>query len=103
MRPNLHVSVAWPNDRNLLHKGENVNYESQRTIQDMLEILSSQISGPIVEDIQRSQYYSLLIDETTDVAVMKQMVILARYLTPESEVCLNLKSYPFKSNINNLF
>lgn len=62
---------------NLLHKGENVNYESHRTIQDMLGI---QISGPIVENIQRSQYYSLLIDETTEVAVMKQ-VILARYLT----------------------
>lgn len=50
---------------NLLHKGENVNYESQfRTIHDMLEIHSSQISEPIVEDIQRSQYYSLSIDET---------------------------------------
>lgn len=84
---------------NLLHKGENVNYESQRTIQDMLEILSSQISGPIVEDIQRSQYYSLLIDETTDVAVMKQMVILARYLTPESEVCLNYSQNLTHSNL----
>lgn len=49
---------------NLLHKGKNVNYESQRTIHDMLKIHSSQISEPIVEDIQRSQYYSLSIDET---------------------------------------
>lgn len=64
----------------------------------MLEILSSHIAGPIVKKSKRSQYYSLLIDETTDVAVMKQMVISARYLTPESEVYLNYSQNLTHSN-----
>ncbi|XP_071169572.1 zinc finger protein 862-like [Mytilus edulis] len=71
---------------NHLQKGGNANYESQRTLQEMLHIIAEQIAAPILQDICNSRYYSILIDETTDIAVIKQMTILARYITENNQV-----------------
>ncbi|KAK3086416.1 hypothetical protein FSP39_018175 [Pinctada imbricata] len=68
---------------NTLKKGDNVNYTSQRTMQDILQCLSEQIRTPILDDLKESRYFSLLIDETTDIAVLKQMTILVRFLKSE--------------------
>ncbi|XP_071138765.1 zinc finger protein 862-like isoform X2 [Mytilus edulis] len=71
---------------NLLKKGQNVNYTSQRTMQDMLLTINDQIQTSILQTIHNSPYFSLLIDETTDVAVVKQMTVMARYLTHDYQV-----------------
>ncbi|VDI43215.1 Hypothetical predicted protein [Mytilus galloprovincialis] len=71
---------------NHLQKGGNANYESQRTLQEMLHIIAEQIAAPILQDICKSCYYSILIDVTTDIAVIKQMTILARYITENNQL-----------------
>ncbi|CAG2243350.1 unnamed protein product [Mytilus edulis] len=71
---------------NHLQKGGNANYESQRTLQEMLHIIAEQIAAPILQDICKSRYYSILIDVTTDIAVIKQMTILARYITENNQL-----------------
>ena len=71
---------------NHLQKGGNANYESQGTLQEMLHIIAEQIAAPILQDICNSHYHSILIDETTDIAVIKQMTILARYITENNQV-----------------
>lgn len=70
----------------LLHKGDNVNYTSQRTMQDMLQTITQQIQLPIMQDLNSSTYYSILIDETTDISIVKQMTLMARYFTPNMEL-----------------
>ena len=65
---------------NLLRKGDNVNYTSQRTMQDMLQCISQQINGPIIDELRDCSYFAMMVDETTDVAVLKQLTIMVRYL-----------------------
>ncbi|XP_076103623.1 zinc finger protein 862-like [Mytilus galloprovincialis] len=71
---------------NLLQKGESVNYTSQRIMQEMLHSISLQISTPVIDAIQQSTYYSLLVDETTDVSVLKQLTVMARYFNQDLEL-----------------
>lgn len=71
---------------NLLQKGESVNYTSQRIMPEILHSISLQISTPIIDAIQQSTYYSLLVDETTDVSVLKQLTVMARYFNQDLEV-----------------
>ena len=47
-------------------------------VDEMLEILASVIGAPIVEDIRSSQAVGLEIDESTDVAVIKQLDVHVR-------------------------
>ncbi|XP_069110144.1 zinc finger protein 862-like [Argopecten irradians] len=52
----------------------------------MLDCISAQIRKPILTMIRDSLYFSILIDETTDIAVLKQMTVMARFMTPEMKV-----------------
>ena len=58
--------------------GKSTNYRSHRMVDEMLEILASVIGAPIVEDIRSSQAVGLEIDESTDVAVIKQLDVHVR-------------------------
>lgn len=49
------------------------NYRSHRIIDEMLEILSQVIEDPILQEIRASQAVSLEVDESTDVAILKQL------------------------------
>jgi hypothetical protein len=40
--------------------------------------MGSMVQQPILNDIQASPWYSLMVDETTDVAVVKDLIIYAR-------------------------
>ena len=58
--------------------GKSTNYRSHRMVDEMLEILASVIEAPILEDIRSSQAVGLEIDESTDVAVIKQLDVHVR-------------------------
>ena len=64
--------------------GRNATYCSERMVQEFLDVLASQIEIDQHKDISSSQYISLMTDETTDIAVVKELVLYARYLAPES-------------------
>ena len=74
----------------LFSQGGNANYTSMRMIQEMLGLMSSHIRSTMLEEVKRSPVYSLLVDETTDVAVLKQLIIYGRYLGDDKQVCKNV-------------
>lgn len=46
---------------------------------------ASVVKCRIVADVQASPYFALLLDETTDVAVMKQLIIYIKYSLTSAE------------------
>ncbi len=52
-----------------------------QTIAELLQCLAQVIEEKTVADIQSSAYFSLMTDESTDVSVLKQLVLVGRYLT----------------------
>lgn len=49
-------------------------------MQEIMLCLAETVMEPIKEDMRSSPVFSLLIDETTDVSVLKQMIVYGRYL-----------------------
>ena len=63
-----------------LNQAENTKYKSQRIISEFLQVIATQLEEKQLQNALSSDYFSLLIDETTDVAVINEMVIYARYM-----------------------
>ena len=55
-----------------LQQGGNAHYTSERFKQELVEALGETVAKPIQENLRKSAFYSLCIDETTDVSVTKQ-------------------------------
>ena len=58
----------------------NAKYPSERFMQEILLALGETIRQEIMDEAKFSPVFSLLIDETTDIAVTKQVIIYARYI-----------------------
>lgn len=56
---------------------------SEQIIAELLHCLSQVIEEQILSDLQSSQFFSLMTDESTDIAVLKQLVLVGRYLTDD--------------------
>ena len=67
--------------------GENAKCTSQRIIQEFLNVLCEQIECGQLEGLGSSPFVAIMIDESTDIAVLKEMVIYARYVTHKVEIC----------------
>ncbi|XP_035284516.1 uncharacterized protein LOC118233206 [Anguilla anguilla] len=64
-------------------------------VDEMLEILASNIEAPILEHIRNSQADGLELEESTDVAVIKQLDVPVRYLDKEGALfCQFLDLFP---------
>ena len=72
---------------NQLYHGENAKYSSQRVIQEFQQVMGEQIEQEQLENLLSSPFYSIMVDETTDVAILKEMVVYIRYLSPAAKVC----------------
>ena len=68
-----------------LSKGGNAHYTSERIIQEVVGILASQIENSQVTALSRSTYYGLMIDESTDISVTKQLVLYGRYVNEQGD------------------
>ena len=75
-----------------LNHGDNAKYTSQRIIQEFLQVIGEQLEQEILENLLSSPLYSIMIDETTDVAIIKEMVIYALYLTSGGKVVTSFLS-----------
>ena len=64
-----------------LNLGRNAHYTSEQTVRELLHCLSSVIEEQILDDIRSSDFFTLMTDESTDIAVLKQLVLVARYMT----------------------
>ena len=75
-----------------LNHGDNAIYTSQRIIQEFLQVLGEQMEQEILENLWSSPHYSVTIDETTDIAIIKEMVVYALYLAPGGRVVTSFLS-----------
>ena len=63
-----------------LEVGANARYRSHAIIGEFLKVLATVIEEEQLSHVTKSSFYSLLTDESTDIAVKKQLVLVARYL-----------------------
>ena len=61
-------------------KGGNAKYTSERTMYEIIEVLSATIEEEILQVISTSPLISILCDESTDIAILKQLVVYVRYI-----------------------
>ena len=61
-----------------LHVGRNACYTSEQIIGELLQCLSQVIEEAVLSSRRGSTFYALMTDESTDIAVLKQLVLLGR-------------------------
>ena len=69
-----------------LHVGRNACYTSEQKIGELLQCLSQVIEASILSSMRGIAFYALMTDKSTDIAVLKQLVLLGRYVTASEEV-----------------
>ena len=52
----------------------------------LIEICGQIITEQIINKINRASFFSVMADETTDIARQEQMSLCIRYIDPDSEV-----------------
>lgn len=67
----------------LMH-AKNASYDSRQTADEFHTTLAEQIEEDILEKIKKSNYYSVLVDETTDIRVREKMVLYVRYVDSQT-------------------
>lgn len=72
-----------------LHVAKNATYLSDKSIQEMLYVLSEVIEQSILTQVKESDHIALMLDETTDCTVTEQLALHCRYIEKASG---NLKS-----------
>lgn len=71
-----------------LNQGDNAKYLSQESMFEFIKILSQCIEQDIGDEVQRSDYVSLMCDETTGVSITKQLIVYVWYVVDgELKVC----------------
>lgn len=60
--------------------GQNSKYTSEHFMQEIVLTLEEAVQEPVKEEIQPSPAFSLLIDETTYISILKQMIIYGCYM-----------------------
>lgn len=62
-------------------------YYSERIVQELLSILAQQIEDDQLAALSNSQFHGLMIDESTDISVVNQLVLYGRYVNETGEPC----------------
>ena len=76
-----------------LNLGRNAQYSNEQIIAELC--LSQVLEEQILSDLQSSEFFSFMTDESTDTAILKQLVVVGRYLTDEGvKTFLCIKDIP---------
>lgn len=76
------VSLLGIHIKSKISIANNATYTSDKTIQDMVYIISDVIEKQILSEMTKSGHFSLMLDETTDCSVAEQLAIHGRYISP---------------------
>lgn len=57
------------------------SYTSEQIIGELLQCLSQVIEETILSSMRDSAFYALVTDESTDISVLKQLVLLGSYVS----------------------
>ena len=66
--------------------GDNAHYKSSDSVWDMVECIANTIKNEIIDKCRASPFVSVLIDESTDIGVLKKLVVLLRVINPSNLV-----------------
>ena len=61
------------------------SYRDDKVAWEMVEILAAHFRGMLKQQIQRSPFYGIMADETTDNSVMQQLIIYVKFLDKVDE------------------
>ena len=61
-----------------LRRGSNASYRSEQTVSEFLFSLSDCIKQDILTKMHKSSTISIMADESTDIAILKQLVMYGR-------------------------
>lgn len=76
----------------VLKKSGNINYESEQTMGEIVEAIGLTPEEEILCEVRDSPFYSVTVDEATDISVTKQLGICIQYLDSNATVRVrNLK------------
>jgi len=64
----------------VLKKSANTNYESEQTMGEIVEAIGLTLEEEILREVSDSPFYSVTLDEATDISVTKQLGICIQYL-----------------------
>lgn len=67
-------------------KGANASYTSERFLCEVVQILAAVTHNSTFASMKKSPFFSILVDETTDVAVHRDLIIYAKFLSKQREV-----------------
>lgn len=65
---------------NFLDKGDNAKYTSERHVQDLVVLFGEEIWDRHRQEILASPFYSVIVDETTDITTTLELIIYIRYI-----------------------
>eukprot|EP00731_Ephydatia_muelleri_P030129 Em0021g652a len=77
------LGCSYLNDLSI---GRNATYTSKRIVAELLQCLSSVIESEKLDNLKCSPFFSLMTDESTDISVLKQLVIVAKYILPSGKI-----------------
>ena len=63
------------------------HYTSECIVQELVQLLAQQIEDAQLKAVTCSMFYGLMIDESTDISVTKQLVLYGRYVSETGEPC----------------
>ena len=61
-----------------LRVGHNATYTSRQVIDEFLGIMNDMIQESVLQSFRDSTYFSLMVDESTDISILKQLVLYGR-------------------------
>ena len=70
-----------------LNVAGNAQYTSEHIVQELVGILAQQIEHAQLQVLSNSRFYGLMIDESTDISVLKQLVLHGRYVSEAGQPC----------------
>ena len=83
--PLLDVCVLMGNTTlPMLYKAKYLNYRSEQIKAEFLTCIGSSLEEQLLENLGKSPYFSLVIDEATDISVHKQLGICVQYIDHQS-------------------
>jgi len=77
-------------DKNLIHHvqnlAKNATYFSPDIQNELIETCGTLIQQKIVEDVKTAKYFSVLLDETTDISTKEQVSLCLRYVSKQEHI-----------------
>ena len=62
----------------VLRVGRNAKYTSPQIVGEFLEIIDAIVNEAVLHDIKKCKFFSIMVNESTDVGVQKQLVLYGR-------------------------